>query len=325
MAAANGERVEQIEFDGMPAWALESASGARAVVAERGAAVLSWEPRPGANLIDGYHNRADFESAEAQRSTIAAPWTGRMRGNSYVFAGEKYTVPVPEGKELIHGLAWKYDFTAEAIGATLNLRLDFPGEEGYPWPFTLLVRYSLDMGADDVEHLTVTITVINTNDHAIPMAIGWQPYVKLPGNKTISNYSLTIPARTKILVDPDLVPRAGEAAYSGVKAPVVIDYLGANKYNTSFRGLVPGEDGVVTTVLSDLSSTQRIELAQEPAEASVVHVFTGDILSEKARESIALEPLSHLPDAFNRADAAGSIALAPGAARSMTATLSYIE
>lgn len=56
--------VESTVFDGLPAWKLSSASGASAVVAERGATLISWEPQAGVNVIDGYVSRAELEDGE---------------------------------------------------------------------------------------------------------------------------------------------------------------------------------------------------------------------------------------------------------------------
>jgi len=43
--------------------------------------------------------------------------------------------------------------------------------------------------------------------------------------------------------------------------------------------------------------------------------FTADTVSRDVRRSLALEPMESLADAFNRADCADAIRLAPGAER----------
>ena len=316
-------RVVREEFDGMPAWRIQSESGASALVAERGASLLSWQPRPGVEVIDGYADAQELSGAVASRCDVMVPWAGRVKDAQYVFDGVTYHLERRINGAALHGLVQFLDFTAERTDELLTLRCDCAGAEGYPWPFTVRVTFSIDASADGCERLSVTIAATNTGDTDIPMVIGWHPYFRLPGHKTISKYSLEIPARTRIAFGPDMVPLPGEAAYGGVKAPVVLDYLGARKMDESYRGLIPDDDGVVNTKVRDVASGATITLSQEPSETPVVHVFSSDGLPRNERASLALEPLSHLPDAFNRADSKTSVRLAPGATRQLTATVTY--
>ncbi|WP_124053798.1 aldose 1-epimerase [Arcanobacterium ihumii] len=323
MAGSHIAQIEKIDFDGMPAWQIEASSGARAVVAERGATLISWQPEPGVDVIDGYQTAEELINAASSRSRIQVPWVGRIQLGRYNFDGETYQLPFDDKNDALNGLVADLDFSMVNASNTLTLGCDFEGAEGYPFTFNIEVTFSLESGAENEEHLSVTINARNTSEADIPLAVGWHPYVKLPNNKSISNSSLEIPARTKILVDGDLIPRAGEAAYAGVKAPVEVDYIGATKIDASFRGLIPDDDGVVVTKIRDLSGQSMISLTQEPADAPVVHVFTADGLPRDSRASIALEPLSHVPDAFNRADSKASVRLKPGMNRQLTATLTY--
>ena len=325
MSTSQHTVISEVSFDGMRAWRMTSDSGATALVAARGATLISWQPYPGVDVIDGHINAQELSTADASRSIVAVPFIGRIKHGEYRFNGADYHITGLDGKQALHGLVFDQDFVAEDVTDTLTLRCDFPGCEGYPWAFTVRVTFSLNTGADEVEHLSVTIDATNKDKVTIPLAIGWHPYVKFPGHKTISNYSLTIPARTRIVYGPDLVPLMGEYAYSGVKAPVEIEYLGQQEMDESYRGLIPNDEGVVVTTVSDVSSNSRIELTQEPAESPVVHLFTGDTINRNRRGALALEPLSHLPDAFNRADSVASVALEPGHTRSLTATLTYLR
>ncbi|MDY5584956.1 MAG: aldose 1-epimerase [Arcanobacterium sp.] len=318
-------QIEETTFDGLRAWKLISATGAEATIVANGAALVSWQPKPGKEVIDGYVNAEEVLSCLSARSQVTAPWVGRIKHAEYVFEGKTYKLPANEHGVAIHGLVNAAEFALVNAGSALTLRYSFPGAEGYPWTFDLDVTYSLENGADGAEHLSFTAEATNTSDQVIPFAIGWHPYVRIPGQKTISNTALTIPARTKILLDSDSVPRPGEAAYAGVQAPFEVDYLGTTRIDTSYRGLIPDDDGVVTTVLQDLSSAASVKITQEPAQAPVMHVFTSDGLPRNERASIALEPLSHLADAFNRADSQASVKLAPGAQRGITATITYTE
>ncbi|MDR6938944.1 aldose 1-epimerase [Arcanobacterium hippocoleae] len=313
------------DFDGLPAWEIIADSGAKAVVTQLGATLISWEPKPGKNVIDGYHNAAELRQCIASRSRVLAPWPGRVKDGSYVFDGERYQLEFDANGEAIHGLVQDLDFAVVAKDTALVLAADCPGGVGYPWPFRIEVTFSLENGADGVEHLSVVIAATNTGAQDIPLALGWHPYLRIPDQEVISNCELEIPARTKILVDGKKIPLAGEAAYAGVQAPVKYAYVGNTEIDDSFRGLVPDEDGVATTFVRSLSSTQQIKVSQEPISTSVMHVFTADDLPRDSRKSFALEPLSNLPDAFNRADSMASVRLRPGGVKTISATLSYSE
>ncbi|MFY9263600.1 MAG: aldose 1-epimerase [Actinomycetaceae bacterium] len=321
MAFSDSLSIEQYDFDGMPAWQLIAPSGAQAIIAERGATLLSWEPVPGKNVIAGYQSAEELRNGVGYRSQIMAPWAGRISQSIYSFGGRDYDLSWMKNGAT-HGLVADKDFSVLSAGEALQMKHSFTGTTGYPWPFDLFVTYSLGAGADGEERLVLCMEAVNTNKHPIPLSLGWRPYLQFPGS-SISNLSVSVPARTRILVDSDMIPLAGEAAYGGVKAPFEIDYLGSTVLDSSFRSLIPNADGVVNTVLTDPVTNARMEMVQEPAEAPLVHVYTADGLEHGERTAIALQPMSHVSDAFNRPDAAGSIGLGAGRSRSITATLTY--
>lgn len=320
----NVTAVERQDFFGMPAWRVSSPSGATALVAERGATVLSWQPRPGDEVIDGYVSGEELDGHIGNRSLIMAPWCGRVAGGAYSFGGRSHRLP--GGAELsgLGGRVTGLDFARVGTGDPLVLKGSLQGDDGYPWDLEITVIVALEAGSDEQENLSVTIDVRNDSDAPAPVTLGWHPYVRMPGLAGISNLSLAIPARMKILTDSRIIPLPGDAAFAGVKAPVRHDYIGSLRMDQAYTHLVPDEDGVVVTELHDPARGSRVLLTQEPSEAPVVHVFTGDGLPRAERQSIALEPCSALSDAFNRADAKARLALEPGRTRSLTATLSYI-
>lgn len=321
MASTEMATVEKAEFDGLPAWLLRSSTGATATVTERGATIVAWEPKAGRPVIHGYESAAELSAGAGGRSLVSVPWTGAMANNSYVVRGTEYRLESLEKPEL--GLVYDADFTVTSTGATLGLAYSHPGQAAYPWTFDVRVTFSLDSGAEDEEHLSVRLSVTNTDSVDIPISIGWTPYVNLPGLSRITNLSLEVPARTKILTASNGVPLDGEAAYAGVASPLLIEYIGQQKFNNWFRSLVPDSDGVVATILSDPSSNAELRVTQEPSEAPVLRVNTGDDLERGAREAICLAPMSHFSDSFNRPDSRGSVLVAPGASQEMTVTLSY--
>ncbi|MCF2706346.1 aldose 1-epimerase [Arcanobacterium haemolyticum] len=310
--------ITEEDFDGLKAWRLSVPDGPSALVAEHGATLISWQPAPGAEVIEGYTSAAELRAHAGGRSAIMAPWAGHISGDSYQFGGVK--VPVDASTM---GLVASSEFERVYAGDALCLTTRIAACESYPWDLDISVIFSLEGGAQGFEHLSITIDATNTSDKPAPVSLSWQPYVKLPELEGISNLSLQIPARTKVLYGGNAVPLTGDAAFAGVASPVRVDYLGALRIEESFTNLVPNEDGVVVTSLTNPARGTQVLLTQEPSEAPVVRVYTGDENARNPREAIAVSPRSALDNAFNRADVAARLPLEPGQTRSLTATLSY--
>lgn len=314
--------IEEEDFFGHRAWRLVSPDGPSALVAERGATLLSWQPSESHEVIDGYIDGDELEAHFDARCLIMAPWCGRIASGKFSFDGASHTVSSPEIAGL-GGLTAELEFTRVPAGDALRLTSRLDASDAYPWDLEISVIFSLEGGVSGFEHLSLTIDATNVSESRAPVSIGWHPYLKMPSMDGISNLSLSIPARAKVLTDNRLIPLTGDAAFAGIASPARHDYLGSEKIDQSFTQLVPNEDGVVVTSVTNPARGTQILLTQEPSEAPVVHVFTADNLPRNSRKSIALEPCSAIPDAFNRADQASRIPLESGETRSLTATLSY--
>lgn len=315
------DSVSEANFGGR-AWRLEYA-GATALVAARGATLISWDPGVGESIVAGYETPEELASGKGSRSRILAPFAGRINRGTFSWNGRSISVPVASDGHARHGVASRLDFESVSRGSTLQLRAEHEADDDWPWSFAIDVIYALGVGEGGSHRLSVDISVTNLSPEKAPVGIGWHPLLTFPGGGRITDVGLTIPARKRILTSQELIPLPGESAYAGIHAPVVRDRIGSEEIDAAYLGLVPNDEGVVKTSLSNPLTGKTISLIQEPAEAPVIVVWTGDGLDRGAREAIALEPYSHVPDAVNRADASASIGLPPGAARSMTATLVY--
>ena len=313
--------VTEASFGGT-AWRLEH-DGASALIAARGATLISWDPGVGESIIAGYETPEELKRGHGSRSRILAPYPGRINRGTFTWAGKKMSLPVASDGHARHGFVSELEFEQVAKGATLQVRAQHEANDEWPWSFAVDVVYALGAGEGGSAHLAVDILFTNLSPDTAPAGLGWHPLVRFPGGGKITDLSLTIPARKKVSTSPDLIPLPGEAGYAGILAPVKMDRIGNTQIDTAYMGLVPSDEGVVKTTVKNPLTGKTISLVQEPAEAPVVVVWTGDGLDRGAREAVALEPYSHVPDAVNRADASSSIGLAPGETRSMTATLVY--
>jgi len=326
-------RIERGTFDGESTWVLNHPDGARLVVAETGATVLSWQaPRANGELVellDGYASAAELAEQDGYRNAVLVPWSNRLRGGRYSFDGVEHALATDGNGEALHGLLTVARFARAQVSvrdSDLAVRLVAsvaPGQyPGYPYSLDVAVSYALGVGSEGESRLGVEVTVTNTGETVAPVALGWHPYLRLPGHATIDDLEIEVPARSRVLTDDAKLPLAGEAALAGVAAPVRLSLAGTS-LDQAFTDLVPDDDGVVATVLRSPRTGESLTVEQDPFEARVVHLFTGDALHRDPRASLAVEPCGFMADAFNRADAADALALAPGAQRQLVSDIVY--
>ncbi len=316
-------RIADDHFDGLPTVVLhDSHSGARAVLCTTGATLLSWQQATadGAfELIDGYASAAELASQAGVRSGIMAPFSNRVAAARYRFDGAVHDLlpGVPEAERLIyHGflrglelpvVATRADDAAASV--TLACTAIRPGAfAGYPFAVDLRIGFTLsDQG------LALELDAHNVGDAAAPYSCGWHPYFRL-GDAGIAELELQLPARHGIATDAALIPLAGDAACQPLDSLPALDFrlarpIGATAIDGCIADPVADADGTVHTRLRDPASGRTVDVWQH---GGLVHLFTGDTLARDARRAVAVEPVSAMTDAFNRADCAAAIRLPPG-------------
>ncbi|MBD7997639.1 aldose 1-epimerase [Oerskovia gallyi] len=333
----------------LPTVALVHPSGAELVVALRGATVLAWrapwaqpssESHDVVDLLDGYATERALLAQDATRSGLMFPFANRIAGGTYVFDGVTHHVPpvAPGETQTMHGFARVLDWevvpegegalrstdgvdgagaldgtsgpgdATEAGPVALTLATEIRGADlaGYPFDLETRIRFELTERT-----LDVTWTYRNLGRDAAPVTAGWHPYFRIPGHDTIDGLELDVPARATVATDATLLPLHGEAARV-VRDAVGPVALAGTCLDTAFTDLVTDADGRARTRVLDPSTGAGLELWQERGN---MHVYTGDGLDERARASIALEPVESLTNAFNREDCEQDVRLAPGEER----------
>ncbi len=108
------------------------------------------------------------------------PFPGRIAGGRYGVAGRAYRLPLtaPAGRVHLHGFAprrgWRVrDRGADSCACALDHELLAPEEaRAYPWPFALIVRWSVRPGL-----LRADVTVANPGNDPLPFGFGLHPYL----------------------------------------------------------------------------------------------------------------------------------------------------
>jgi aldose 1-epimerase len=233
------------------------------------------------------------EDAEPGRGFFAAflmaPWTNRLDAGRFVVDGVAHRLPVnrPEEDTAIHGFLRDMPWTVReqrADAAVLDCAFDRP-------PFAGRARMAVRLHPD---HLTLDFALTNGAPVATPMGFGWHPYfARQPGTRLgfVARTAFGRSARG-LAVDPR--PSTGFDAM--LEAAEGLD------------GHFAGWDGALHL---DWPDGGGLVLRAAGAWAANLHVFV-----PRGADAVALEPVSHAPNAANDPAAAAHGAmhvLQPGA------------
>jgi aldose 1-epimerase len=278
MVAPSGE---QFEF---------SADGYRAVVTECGGSLrlLEHDGRP---LVQGW---PEHDQSASGRGQLLAPWPNRIRDGRYSFDGRDLQLALsePARGNASHGLvrwaAWTIEeLTAHSVSLTYRLM----SQPGYPWTVDLHVLH--DLSADG---LTVTVTATNLSGSRAPYALGAHPYLTA-GSGRVDDWELTLPAATRLLVDDRMIPTGREDVRDGDLDFRVARPIRSTRLDTAFTDLARGPDGRVEVSLRDPGADHGVVLWMDERH-TWAQAFTGDELPARAREALAVEPMTAPPNAF---------------------------
>lgn len=188
---------------------------------------------------------------------------------------------------------------------------------GYPFEIEIGARYELgDTG------LTTTVTARNLGRRAAPWGTGPHPYL-LAGDGRVDTWTLSLPAGQVLDVTPDrLLPESLRPVGEDMdfRSPREI---GRTEIDHAFTGLVPDTDGLVRARLH-AGSHEGVQCTWDPAVLPWVQVHTADRPDpDESRRSLALEPMTCPPDAFN--SGTDLVMLAAGAEHTAAWTIGTLE
>lgn len=271
--------------------------GYRAVVTQSG--VLRQLRHDGRDLVDGF----DVDAMPAGgRSQLLVPWPNRLRDGRYAFGGATHQLALTEPKRgnASHGLVRWVSWTLfRHDPALVELRYFLPAQTGYPWALDLAVTYEVG-----VDGLTVTQAATNRADSPAPYASGAHPYL-LAGPGPCDRWELELSASTYLTVDDERLLPTGRASFEGV----VGDPLGTTVLNHAVTDLGRDEHGTAWVRLTDPAAGTGVGLWVDEHHRWL-QVYTGDD-TPTPRVSVAVEPMTAPPDAFNSGD--DLVVLEPGA------------
>jgi aldose 1-epimerase len=236
------------------------------------------------------------------------PYSNRIRAATLSFGGREYALERNFGTHphSIHGIGWQRAWAVEHVErdrAQLSLAHDpaTDGEGAWPWPFRALQTFELAGGGSV---LTVTLTLRNTGGAPFPFGLGWHPF-------------FVADAATAVTFGADAVWENDDTQLPlrRVRVPATWPFRDARPLgDLAIDNVFAGWSG--RAVVATPSTGVRVTLSADGACGCLV------VYAPPRAGFIALEPVTHETDAFNRASRGerdtGFRTLAPGCAFSCT-------
>ena len=255
-------------------------------------------------VMEGYESSEQLlaDGSHSFKGNVLFPFPNRIKDGRYTFDGNPFQLPVNEADRghALHGYLYHAAFDVVAQGASVKgafLVLEYESDgktEGYPYKYILDLDFRL---TDD--GFSCKVVVQNNDEKEMPLGFGYHPYFSLSGQ--VDQLLLKMPVKAQLELDSRMIPTGGEQAPNRYAefTPIGSDFLD-NAY------FVSEDKGVAVTQLVDPARNLKLEVWQEtgPNGFNYLQVYT-----PKTRQSIAIEPMSCAPDAFNNSK--GLIRLKP--------------
>jgi len=259
------------------------------------------------NLIAGLPNLARIQVNEQFRGVVLYPYPNRLDGGSYTFKAKRYQLAVNETglNNQLHGFlfALSASVAASETGDSeswVELKYDVDGSNpGYPFQADVRLRYTLNSETG----LSVDYSVKNLHDSAVPVGLGWHPYLQIPGRR-VDELILQIPAVEHTPVDARMLPTGEVQEFTEFQEAKVI---GQTAFDDCYRLKERDSEGRARVLLTSPADGLGLEVWQNcgPRGCNFIQLCT-----PPDRQCIAIEPMTCGINAFNTGD--GLLELQPG-------------
>jgi aldose 1-epimerase len=213
-----------------------------------------------------------------------------------------------EHPHTIHGVGWQRRWRVESHSReSARIAFDHVDDEAAPsaWPFAFHAAQSFVLTSlHDHAVLTATLLIRNTGDLAFPFGLGWHPFFPRDAATTLGFTTGGMWATDSTCIPTEHRAVESAEAFDPPRA------IGATALDNVFTGW----NGVATIRWPRRKLAVSIE-----ADRSCGHLV---VYIPRDRDYLAIEPVTHMTDAFNRAARGerdtGTRRLAPGESRCCT-------
>jgi len=219
------------------------------------------------------------------------PYSNRIANGRLAFEGRTYEIARNFGDHphSIHGIGWQRPWSVAAHDERSALLVlehgaEASGATAWPWPFRATQSFALDVHGG-VATLLAKITITNAGRARFPFGLGFHPFFPRTRATELGFHADAIWETDATQLPTMRVPVAVAESFEPARA------IG----DTVLDNVFTGWNGVATLVdpLRRLAVTLDADRA---ASFVVVYVPAG-------RDFLAVEPVTHMTDAFNRAAA----------------------
>ena len=213
------------------------------------------------------------------------PYPNRIKDGKYKVGCETYQLPKNDTTydNSLHGLTYNKPFQVINIDenkGNINLKYEYNCDDaGYP--FHVIIENSFQLSENS---LSITTTLENKSLKTIPIGHGWHPYFKM--DKGVDNVYLQIPTTELYSLDQHMIP-TGKTKYYDLFSKS--SKIASTKFDHCFK---IKNNSVFTAQLINPEKNLTISLLTEGYPYLQVYI-------PPQRDSIALEPQTSIPDAFN--------------------------
>ena len=238
---------------------------------------LVWNNIP---IIEGFQNNQNLY-LERYHSALLFPFAGRIANGSYQFQGKFYELYQNESKNhhALHGLVYDKHFKCIAkevtsTHAAITFEYTSSGDlHGFPFKFRLQPRYYFSE-----KGMQLDIKVENMDITDFPFYLGWHPYFI---SKTIDRDTIEIHSNKTYITNQRLIPTEPKSFN-----PKSIQPIGEQHLDTSYQLAAP--------FVHYKSHDYELTLELKNQDHHFLQLYTPE-----DRISIAIEPMTALPNAFN--------------------------
>lgn len=256
-------------------------------------------------LLRGTNDSKDMTKKQWFKGAKLAPFPNRIKDGKYSFNGKEYTLPKNESnkKNSLHGFMFNkaFDLISHSESSTEgNVEFEYTHNgklDGFPFPFRMNIVYALS--EDGFECVT---TVRNIGTEPMPFGDGWHPYFKT--GTLVDRLQLILPECEEMEVDENLIPTGKTKPYSRFNE---LETIGKTNFDTPFVIKTNPKEDTAYVQLYDPDRDFQITLWQETGNNKYNYF---QLYIPEDRQSIAIEPMTCAPDAFN--NGIGLITLQPG-------------
>ncbi len=262
------------------------------------------------SVIDGYRSEDEINNYHntSFKGSKLSPFPNRIPDGVYEFEGETYQLPITEvgANNNLHALLHNQPFEIldeeeSESHAVLKLGYDYKGEEkGYPFTYSLKVTYTFS-----TRDVSIHTEIENMSNTLIPIGDGWHPYFKFEDLNAV---------QMKMGSAKRMSSNFGNTlnGHHGFEESRTID---GNTLDDCFQ---VNDDGDFSIHLKDENAGLAIEIWQHSAEKEYKYF---QIYTPASRKTIAIEPVTCMPNAFNTGE--GLIKLEPKQVVSMSFGIKY--